>query len=103
MKRDETWLKRPSSFWLTLLNSTRVRFFMHQFTVPGSLMSKSIARVLSRSEFIALIAAIMSLNALAVDVMLPARQSNIANQEQDNRPEHDQFGNDQNPIRTHQF
>lgn len=35
-------------------------------------MSKSIARVLSRSEFIALIAAIMSLNALAIDVMLPA-------------------------------
>ena len=35
-------------------------------------MSKSEARVLSRTEFIALIAAIMSLNALAIDVMLPA-------------------------------
>ncbi|WP_410216912.1 multidrug effflux MFS transporter [Paracoccus sp. (in: a-proteobacteria)] len=35
-------------------------------------MSKVVARTLSRTEFIALIAAIMSLNALAIDVMLPA-------------------------------
>src|SRR5690606_20577714 len=30
------------------------------------------ARVISRPEFIALVAALMSLNALAIDVMLPA-------------------------------
>lgn len=35
-------------------------------------MSKSNTRTLSRTEFITLIAAIMSLNALAIDVMLPA-------------------------------
>jgi DHA1 family bicyclomycin/chloramphenicol resistance-like MFS transporter len=35
-------------------------------------MNRSSARALSRPEFVALIAAIMSLNALAIDVMLPA-------------------------------
>jgi len=35
-------------------------------------MSKHLTRVLSRPEFIALMAAMMSLNALAIDVMLPA-------------------------------
>lgn len=35
-------------------------------------MSKHLTRVLSRPEFIALIAALMALNALAIDVMLPA-------------------------------
>src|SRR5690606_26663238 len=35
-------------------------------------MSDHFTRVLSRPEFIALVAALMSLNALAIDVMLPA-------------------------------
>ncbi|MEO5806827.1 multidrug effflux MFS transporter [Devosia sp.] len=35
-------------------------------------MSKHLTRVLSRPEFIALVAALMALNALAIDVMLPA-------------------------------
>ena len=35
-------------------------------------MNRSLTGALSRPEFVALIAAIMSLNALAIDVMLPA-------------------------------
>ncbi|HTN63677.1 MAG TPA: MFS transporter, partial [Devosia sp.] len=35
-------------------------------------MSSHLTRVLSRPEFIALMAALMALNALAIDVMLPA-------------------------------
>ena len=35
-------------------------------------MTQSLPRDLARPEFVALIAAIMSLNALAIDVMLPA-------------------------------
>src|SRR5690606_8385698 len=35
-------------------------------------MSDHFTRVLSRPEFIALVAALMALNALAIDVMLPA-------------------------------
>jgi MFS transporter, DHA1 family, multidrug resistance protein len=42
------------------------------FSCIGSFMSNPLARALSRTEFVALIAAIMSLNALAIDVMLPA-------------------------------
>jgi DHA1 family bicyclomycin/chloramphenicol resistance-like MFS transporter len=42
-------------------------------TIPRSIsMSDHFTRVLSRPEFIALIAALMALNALAIDVMLPA-------------------------------
>src|SRR3982750_4451877 len=42
--------------------------------VPGSPMTNQSpgARALSRPEFIALVAALMALNALAIDVMLPA-------------------------------
>ncbi len=35
-------------------------------------MSSHLTRVLSRPEFIALMAALMALNSLAIDVMLPA-------------------------------
>jgi DHA1 family bicyclomycin/chloramphenicol resistance-like MFS transporter len=42
-------------------------------TIPRSIsMSDHFTRVLSRPEFIALMAALMALNALAIDVMLPA-------------------------------
>ncbi len=46
--------------------------FVPQPFALNPIMNNTLPRALSRPEFVALIAAIMSLNALAIDVMLPA-------------------------------